>query len=107
MANPGMGARVAANNGPLYRLVYNKWYVDEIYHFIFIKGARGLGDIFWKIGDMKIIDPFGPDGFAGTAMATARRVAKGQTGFLYHYAFVMLIGVLGFTLWIVAGAGGQ
>jgi NADH-quinone oxidoreductase subunit L len=105
--NAGMGARMAARGGPMHSFLYNKWYVDEIYHFIFVRGAKGLGDLFWKIGDVRIIDGFGPNGFAATTMATARRVARAQSGFVYHYAFVMLIGVLGFTLWVVAGTGGQ
>ena len=107
LRNEGLGARIAARGGPLHSLLYNKWYFDEIYNFIFVKGARGLGDLFWKIGDVKIIDGFGPNGFAATTLATARRVAKAQSGYLYHYAFVMLIGVLAFTLWIVAGTGGH
>jgi NADH-quinone oxidoreductase subunit L len=107
LRNEGMGARIAARGGPLHSLLYNKWYFDEIYHFVFVKGARGLGDLLWKIGDVKIIDGFGPNGFAATTLATARRVARAQSGYLYHYAFVMLIGVLAFTLWIIAGSGGQ
>ena len=103
----GLGARIAANGGPVHAFLSNKWYFDEIYNFVFVKGSKALGDLFWKVGDVRIIDGFGPNGFAATAMATARRVAKAQSGFLYHYAFVMLIGVLGFTLWIVAGAGGN
>ncbi|MHA6288682.1 NADH-quinone oxidoreductase subunit L [Maricaulis sp. CAU 1757] len=102
----GLGARIAARGGPLHAFLYNKWYVDEIYHFVFVRGARGLGDLFWKIGDVKLIDGLGPNGVAGTTLATAKRIASGQSGFVYHYAFVMLIGILGFTLWIVAGAGG-
>ncbi|WP_300530333.1 NADH-quinone oxidoreductase subunit L [Maricaulis sp.] len=104
----GLPARIAAREGPLYKFLYNKWYFDELYNFVFVRGAKGLGDLFWKIGDVRIIDGLGPNGFAATAMATARRVAKAQSGFLYHYAFVMLIGVLGLTLWIMAGStGGQ
>ena len=107
LLNEGMGARIAARGGPLHAFLYNKWYFDEIYHFVFVRGARGLGDLFWKIGDVRIIDGLGPNGVAGSAMAAARRLAQGQSGYLYHYAFVMLIGVLGFTLWILVGAGGQ
>ena len=106
ITNEGLPARMAARGGPLYKLLYNKWYVDEIYHFVFVRGLKGLGDLFWKIGDVRIIDGFGPNGFASTALATARRIAKAQSGFLYHYAFVMLIGVLGFSLWVGIGAGG-
>jgi NADH-quinone oxidoreductase subunit L len=106
LINEGMGARIAARGGPLHSFLYNKWYVDEIYHFVFVRGAKALGDLFWKIGDVKLIDGLGPNGVAGTTLAAARRLAKGQSGFLYHYAFVMLIGVLGFSLWILIGQGG-
>ena len=103
----GIGARIAAKRGPVWSVLYNKWYFDEAYHLIFVRGARGLGDLLWKIVDVKIVDGLGPNGLAASTMATARRVAKAQSGYLYHYAFVMLIGVVGLTLWIVAGAGGQ
>ena len=105
--NQGMGERIAAKRGPVWSFLYNKWYFDEAYNLIFVRGARGLGDLLWKVLDVKIVDGLGPNGVAATTLATARRVAKAQTGYLYHYAFVMLIGVVGLTLWIVAGAGGQ
>ncbi|WP_417497740.1 NADH-quinone oxidoreductase subunit L [Maricaulis sp.] len=107
LLNAGMGARIAARGGPIHSLLYNKWYVDEIYHFIFVRGAKGLGDLFWKFFDVRIIDGFGPNGVATTTLAAAKRIAKAQSGYVYHYAFVMLIGVLGLTLWILVGAGGQ
>ena len=107
LINEGMGARIAARGGPIHSLLYNKWYVDEIYHFIFVRGAKGLGDLFWKTGDVRIIDGFGPNGVAGMTLNAAKRLARGQSGFLYHYAFVMLIGVLGLTLWILYSAGGN
>ena len=107
LINEGMGARIAARGGPLHAFLYNKWYFDEIYHFVFVRGAKGLGDLFWKIGDMRIIDGFGPNGVAGSTLAAARRLARAQSGYLYHYAFVMLIGVLGLLLWAQFGAGGQ
>ena len=105
--NAGMGARMAARGGPINSFLSNKWYFDELYDVIFVKSARALGDFFWKVVDVKIIDGLGPNGFAGTTLAAARRIAQAQSGFLYHYAFVMLIGVLGLTVWIVAGAGGH
>ncbi|MCW5723752.1 MAG: NADH-quinone oxidoreductase subunit L [Maricaulaceae bacterium] len=107
LMNEGLGARLAARGGPLHAFLYNKWYFDEIYRFVFVRGAAALGDLFWKVGDRRIIDGFGPDGFAATALAGARRVARAQSGYVYHYAFVMLIGVLVFSLWVVAGAGGR
>ena len=105
MANPELPRRIAANNGPLHRFLSNKWYVDEIYNATFVRATRVLGDVFWKFGDQKIIDGLGPNGIAATAMSSARRIAKLQSGYLYHYAFVMLIGVLGLALWLIAGAG--
>ncbi len=107
LVKEGMGARIAARGGPLHSFLSNKWYFDEIYHFIFVRGAKGLGDLFWKIGDVRIIDGLGPNGVAGTTMAFAKRIAKAQSGYLYHYAFVMLIGVVGLLLWAQIGAGGQ
>ena len=89
----GLGARIAAQGGPLYGLLYNKWYFDEIYDFIFVKGAKALGDLFWKGGDQKIIDGFGPDGVSAVTLITGKGVGRIQTGYLYHYAFVMLLGV--------------
>ncbi|HEY2660721.1 MAG TPA: NADH-quinone oxidoreductase subunit L [Caulobacteraceae bacterium] len=91
----GMGARIAAQRGILWSLFYNKWYFDEIYEFIFVRGAKGLGDLFWKGGDQKIIDGFGPDGVAAVSAALGKRFGRLQTGYVYHYAFVMLVGVAG------------
>jgi NADH-quinone oxidoreductase subunit L len=103
----GLPARIAAQNGPLHRFLSNKWYFDEIYDFVFVRGTRALGDLFWKGGDQKIIDGLGPNGVAATVMGGARRIARMQSGYLYHYAFVMLIGVLLLTIWLIAGVGGQ
>jgi NADH-quinone oxidoreductase subunit L len=99
--NRGVGARIAAHGGPLYKLLYNKWYFDEIYDFIFVRAARGLGDLFWKGGDQKVIDGLGPDGVAATTLAGGRRVSRIQTGYLYHYAFVILLGVAAFATWLL------
>ena len=95
----GLGARLAARGGPLHAFLYNKWYFDEIYDFIFVRGAKGLGDLFWKAGDQKIIDRLGPDGVSAMSYLTGRGVGRVQTGYLYHYAFVMLLGVAGLLTW--------
>jgi NADH-quinone oxidoreductase subunit L len=91
----GMGARIAANQGPLWTLFYNKWFFDQIYAFIFVRGAKGLGDLFWKVGDQRIIDGLGPNGVAAVTAWFGKRVGRWQTGYVYHYAFVMLLGVAG------------
>ena len=91
----GMGARIAAQRGPTWSFLYNKWYFDELYDATFVRGAKLLGDLFWKGGDQKIIDGFGPNGVAALSALIGRRAGKMQTGYVYHYAFVMLLGVAG------------
>ncbi len=105
VANEGLPARIAARGGPLHAFLYNKWYVDEIYQATVVRGAAALGDLLWKGGDKAVIDGLGPNGAASTVLAGARRVVRLQSGYLYHYAFVMLIGVLGFAVWLIARAG--
>jgi NADH-quinone oxidoreductase subunit L len=105
MMKPEIPRRMGENPGPLHRFLINKWYVDELYQATFVRGTALLGDFFWKIGDKRAIDGLGPNGVAGTVMAGARRIARLQSGYVYHYAFVMLIGVLGLALWLIAGAG--
>ncbi len=92
--------------GPIYNFLLNKWYVDEIYDATIVRAVRWLGDIFWKIGDMKIIDGFGPNGVAAFAAGTAKRLSKVQSGYLYHYAFIMLVGVAGIIALVFASVGG-
>jgi NADH-quinone oxidoreductase subunit L len=97
----------AMAKGPVWAFLYNKWYFDEIYDFIFVKGSRALGDLFWKVGDRKVIDGLGPDGVAASSRFVARQVRKLQTGFVYHYSFLMLIAAVAFGAYaILAGIGG-
>ena len=101
----GMGARMAAREGPLWKFLYNKWYFDELYEATFVRGAKALGDLFWKGGDKAIIDGLGPDGVSATSYAIGRQTGRLQTGYVYHYAFVMLLGVMGllsYALWVFA-----
>ncbi|MGA2952630.1 MAG: NADH-quinone oxidoreductase subunit L [Caulobacteraceae bacterium] len=96
----GLAAQFA--KGPVWAFLYNKWYFDEIYHFIFVRGAERLGDLFWKVGDKQIIDGLGPDGVSWASYQVGRLTGRLQTGYVYHYAFVMLLGVAGllsFALW--------
>jgi NADH-quinone oxidoreductase subunit L len=99
MAAPGLPAATARALRPLYLLSFNKWYVDEMYEVLFVRPAKALGLGLWQGGDVGIIDRFGPDGFAATTLETARRAIRLQTGYLYHYAFAMLIGVLALVSW--------
>jgi len=97
-----LGEKIAARNGPLYVFFYNKWFFDELYQATFVRGAKALGDVFWKVGDKRIIDGLGPDGVAWLAGKFGKFTGRLQTGYVYHYAFVMLLGVLGlvsYALW--------
>ena len=104
IAKPGTAERWADANQPLYRFLLNKWYFDELYDRIFVRPAFWLGRLFWHGGDEAIINRFGPDGVAGTVLVTTDRVVKFQSGYVYHYAFVMMMGLaLIITYFLVGG----
>lgn len=99
---PGLPAALAARFGRTYRFLLNKWYFDELYDRLFVKTAFYLGNGFWKGGDGQLIDGVGPDGMAAAVRDIARRFSAMQSGFVYHYAFAMLIGIavlVTFTVW--------
>ena len=101
---PGTAARWAEANPLLYRFLLNKWYFDELYDLIFVRPTFWLGRVLWHGGDQNIIDRFGPDGVAARVVDVTRSVVKLQSGYLYHYAFAMLIGVAAFiTYYLVLG----
>ncbi|MBC6980740.1 NADH-quinone oxidoreductase subunit L [Caulobacter sp. 17J80-11] len=102
LLHEGLAKRMADRGGPLHSFFYNKWYFDELYDFVFVRGARFLGDLFWKGGDQKLIDGLGPNGFAAASLAAAKRLVRIQTGYVYHYAFVMLLGVAGLLTFVIA-----
>lgn len=97
--SPSIPGRLAAANPILYRFLLNKWYFDEIYDFLFVKPAMWLGKFLWKKGDGMVIDGLGPDGVSARVVDVTNRVVRLQTGYLYHYAFAMLIGVAGLVTW--------
>ncbi len=82
------------NNRPFYNFLVKKWYFDELYNLIFVKSFRGIGTFLWKRGDVKTIDAYGPDGVAKVIKNLSDRASSVQTGYLYHYATVILIGVI-------------
>ena len=101
-----VGRRTAAQNPILYRFLLNKWYFDEIYDFVFVRGAKALGRFLWKQGDGAVIDRLGPDGISARVVDITRGVVRLQTGYVYHYAFVMLVGVAAIISWyLLTGAG--
>ena len=88
-----------------HHFLINKWYFDEIYDRVFVKPAFFLGYGFWKSGDGALIDGVGPDGIAAMVINLARRASALQSGFVYHYAFAMLLGIAGLTTWFLVTAG--
>src|SRR4030081_3552922 len=107
MRRPSMPVWVETRQWCWYRLLLNKWYFDELYDVIFVRPALWLGRLLWKGGDGFIIDGLGPDGVSARVLDVTRNVVRLQTGYLYHYAFAMLIGVAGLITWFMFGLGGQ
>ncbi|MEO6608831.1 MAG: NADH-quinone oxidoreductase subunit L [Aestuariivirga sp.] len=95
--------KLAETNWPLYQFLLNKWYFDELYDVIFVRPLMWLGRFLWKKGDGMVIDGIGPDGVAAGVGAITARVVKLQTGYVYHYAFAMLIGVAAIVSWFSFG----
>ena len=79
-------------NQPLYQFLLNKWYFDELYENIFVKPSKRIGTFLWKSFDLKIIDGFGPDGISILIKKLSIKANKFQSGFIYQYAFIMLLG---------------
>ena len=96
-------AKFVAEFRHLYNFLLNKWYFDELYDMIFVKPAFAIGRFFWKRGDMGTIDRFGPDGVSAVAMIGSRLSGRLQSGYIYTYALVMLLGVAAATTWAIVG----
>jgi NADH-quinone oxidoreductase subunit L len=99
IARPGLPAEVAGRFRGIYQFLLNKWYFDELYDRIFVRPSFSLGYGFWKGGDGAIIDGLGPDGLAAATLGTARRASRLQTGYVYHYALAIVVGVVAFVTW--------
>ena len=97
---PDLPGRVTAALGGVYRFVYHKWYFDELYNALFVRPASRIGRGLWKTGDGTIIDGLGPNGMAATARLISLRTSLLQSGYVYHYAFVMVIGVVALVAWL-------
>jgi NADH-quinone oxidoreductase subunit L len=107
ISKPYLPEELASQQPLLYKFLLNKWYFDEIYDAIFVRPAKWLGRFLWKKGDGFVIDGFGPDGVSARVLDAARGIKTIQTGYLYHYAFAMLIGVAGLITWFMFGLGAQ
>ena len=106
MVWPRLPGWIATHFRELYLFSFNKWYFDELYDRIFVRPAKRLGWGLWKGGDGDLIDGVGPDGLAAVTRNLARRAVRLQSGYVYHYAFAMLIGVVIFVTWYLFGLVG-
>jgi NADH-quinone oxidoreductase subunit L len=96
-----LSTNLAHNLDPLYSISYNKWYVDELYNSIFIRPYFFLANLFWKKGDEKIIDGYGPNGISKIVSFSSNYLSRFQSGYIYHYAFVMLGGLVIILTWFI------
>jgi NADH-quinone oxidoreductase subunit L len=105
LRKPELPVELARQHDTLYRFLLNKWYFDEIYDFLLVRPTFRLGRLLWKGGDGWLIDGFGPDGVSARVLDVTRNVVRLQTGYLYHYAFAMLIGVAALITWFMFAGG--
>ncbi|HHN67950.1 MAG TPA: NADH-quinone oxidoreductase subunit L [Thermopetrobacter sp.] len=105
IARPALPEKLATALRPLYRFVLNKWYFDELYERIFVRPAFALGRLFWHGGDRRIIDGLGPDGVSARVLNISSLTSRLQTGYLYHYAFAMLLGLAALVTWLMLRGG--
>jgi len=101
--SPGTPKELARQHPALYQFLLNKWYFDEIYDFLFVRPSMWIGQFFWKKGDGWLIDGFGPDGISARVQDITGRIVKLQSGYLYHYAFAMMIGIAALISWTMFG----
>ena len=99
--NKNLPDAIIKNNQPLYKFLLNKWYFDELYEYIFIRPSKKIGLFLWKFFDIKIIDQFGPDGVSSIIKKISIKANKFQSGYIYHYAFVMLLGFSAFLTFLI------
>ncbi len=102
--NPSAPKKLAEQQWMLYQFLLNKWYFDELYDFLFVRSSKALGRFLWKKGDVATIDAYGPNGVAASVAGLTQRVVRLQSGYLYHYAFAMLIGVAALITWMMLGS---
>lgn len=106
ITNPLVPFGLAKRFRGAYQFLLNAWYFDDLYNFLFVRPAKRLGRFLWKTGDGTIIDGLGPDGVAARVIDITNRVVRLQTGYIYHYAFIMLIGVALLITWFIFAGGG-
>jgi NADH-quinone oxidoreductase subunit L len=101
MYREGTAAKLSSMFRPLYLLSFRKWYFDEIYDVLIVKNSFRIGNIFWRTGDKAIIDGYGPDGLSALTVDISKRFSRMQNGYIYHYAFVMIVGMICIVSWFI------
>ncbi|RVV97243.1 NADH-quinone oxidoreductase subunit L [Mesobaculum littorinae] len=104
---PGLPARVAASQRPLHSFLYNKWYFDELYDHIFVRPVRRLGSVLWRRGDGGVIDGTINGIAMGFVPWLTRLAGRGQSGYLFHYAFAMVLGIAVLITWMTLTGGAE
>jgi NADH-quinone oxidoreductase subunit L len=105
--HPELPPEIAKRGGFIYTFVYNKWYFDELYDALFVRPALWVGRLLWRGGDEVVIDGIGPDGVAARVLDATREAVRLQSGYVYHYAFAMLIGVVALASWFMFTMGAR
>ena len=105
MLNPNLPKILSKKFSPIYNLFYNKWYFDELYDYFFVKSFIKFGNFFWKKGDEGTIDRFGPNGISKLVKNISSKSIIIQSGYIYHYAFAMLIGLVVLITWLLLDYG--
>jgi NADH-quinone oxidoreductase subunit L len=103
--HPDLPRKLAAKRGLLYLFLFNKWYFDEAYDFLFVRPAFWIGRFLWKKGDGLVIDGLGPDGVSARVLDASRGAVRLQSGYVYHYALAMLLGVVALATWFMVTRG--
>jgi NADH-quinone oxidoreductase subunit L len=104
VAKPYLPEELARSQPLAYRFLLNKWYIDELYDLLFVRSAKRLGYFLWKRGDGTVIDGIGPDGVSSRVLDVTGWTVRLQSGYVYHYAFAMLLGVAAlFTYFMFGG----
>ena len=104
---PSLPGKVSKMFAPVHKFFFNKWYFDELYDAIFVKPSVKIGGLLWQRGDKDTIDGFGPDGITAFVLRISQSASRIQSGYVYHYAFAMLIGIVVLLSWYFSGFGGQ
>ena len=102
---PNVPKQIAKTFAPIDIFFRRKWFFDEIYDFLFVRPIQSFGRFLWKVGDGSIIDRFGPNGVANASQLFARFFSSMQTGYIYHYGFVMVAGLVAIITLFLFGSG--